>query len=98
MKTFNLVRDSKYTTWWRDFYEVKAETLEEAVKIIINLELRPDPIYEDELDDSLERITPTENNGQITEEIFDRDDTQNSQEMIHSIWNDVTGFKPKPVK
>lgn len=30
-----------YNTWWRDFYEIEANTLEEAIKIVLSGEIEP---------------------------------------------------------
>ena len=39
MPVFNLKVDSLYQQWWRDYYEVEAETKEEAVQMILNEEV-----------------------------------------------------------
>ena len=39
MATFNLKVDSLYKQWWRDYYEVEAETREEAVQLILDEEV-----------------------------------------------------------
>lgn len=36
MPVFNLKVDSLYKQWWRDYYEVEAETREEAVQLILD--------------------------------------------------------------
>lgn len=41
MAIFKLRRDEKYASWWRDYYEIKADTLEEAIKIINNGDVEP---------------------------------------------------------
>lgn len=33
MPIFNLKVDSLYRQWWRDYYEVEAETKEEAISV-----------------------------------------------------------------
>ena len=38
MAIFNLKVDSLYQQWWRDYYEVEAETIEEAIQLILNEE------------------------------------------------------------
>lgn len=38
MPIFNLKVDSLYQQWWRDYYEVEAETKEEAIQLILNEE------------------------------------------------------------
>ena len=39
MPIFNLKVDSLYKQWWRDYYEVEAETREEAVQLILDEEV-----------------------------------------------------------
>jgi hypothetical protein len=39
MATFNLKVDSLYKQWWRDYYEVEAETKEEAIQLILDEEV-----------------------------------------------------------
>jgi hypothetical protein len=39
MAIFNLKVDSLYRQWWRDYYEVEAETLEEAIQLILDEEV-----------------------------------------------------------
>ena len=33
MAVFKILRDELYETWWRDYFEVEAETLEEAAMV-----------------------------------------------------------------
>jgi hypothetical protein len=39
MAIFNLKVDSLYKQWWRDYYEVEAETREEAIQLILDEEV-----------------------------------------------------------
>lgn len=39
MPIFNLKVDSLYKQWWRDYYEVEAETKEEAIQLILDEEV-----------------------------------------------------------
>lgn len=39
MPIFNLKVDSLYKQWWRDYYEVEAETQEEAMQLILDEEV-----------------------------------------------------------
>lgn len=39
MAIFNLKVDSLYKQWWRDYYEVEAETQEEAIQLILDEEV-----------------------------------------------------------
>lgn len=41
MPVFKLKRDEKYETWWRDFFEVEADTIEEAINLIKEGEIDP---------------------------------------------------------
>ena len=41
MPIFKLKKDEKIETWWRDYYEIEADSLEEAVEIILNGEVDP---------------------------------------------------------
>lgn len=39
MTIFNLKVDSLYQQWWRDYYKVEAETIEEAIQLILDEEV-----------------------------------------------------------
>ena len=41
MPIFKLKKDEKIETWWRDYYEIEADSLEEAVEIILSGEVDP---------------------------------------------------------
>lgn len=41
MAIFKLKKDEKISTWWRDYYEIEAESVEEAVAIILEGEVDP---------------------------------------------------------
>jgi hypothetical protein len=41
MPIFKLKRDEKIETWWRDYYEIEADSLEEAIEIILSGEVDP---------------------------------------------------------
>lgn len=41
MAIFKLKKDEKISTWWRDYYEIEAESIEEAVAIILEGEVDP---------------------------------------------------------
>lgn len=34
MAVFKILRDELYETWWRDYFEVEAKTLEEAIQLV----------------------------------------------------------------
>ena len=71
---FNLYEDVKVCTWRRYSYEVEAETLEEAVELVRDGEV--DSTDMDEFFESDEFLSPQENGGQPTHEIYlAKDDT-----------------------
>lgn len=41
MPIFKLKKDEKIETGWRDYYEIEADSLEEAVEIILSGEVDP---------------------------------------------------------
>ena len=41
MSLFKLKCDRMYETWWRDFYEIEAPSVEEAIEIILSGEVEP---------------------------------------------------------
>ena len=87
MEQFNLVKDSKYTTWWRDYYTIEAESLEEAIKIATD-EYTYEAIYSEEIDECLENMTIEQNQGNCTVEVFDSHD----KPFMNAIWNNVKLF------
>ena len=49
MAIFNLYVDALYPAWYRDYYTVEAESIEEAIQMIKDYEVEPDksePLYE----------------------------------------------------
>lgn len=68
MSLFKLYKDVKYTSWDRLYYEVEAETIEDAVKKIVDGDVEE---YDIEALDEYETLTPEENNGRSTVEIYD---------------------------
>ena len=49
MPIFKLHKDSLWEQWYRDYYEVEAETIEEAVRMIREYDVDPydsEPIYD----------------------------------------------------
>lgn len=70
MNTYKLYRDRKNTVWDRCFFTVEAETLEEAIQLVIEDEVFPNDseiVY-----DTLEWMLPSK--GESTEEVFDDND------------------------
>ena len=78
MKTFNFYKDEKCTIWYRGEFEVEAESYEEAVAKVKQME--DDPMLYDNVDvrwdllhDTLEGLTPEDNDGQTTNEVYSAD-------------------------
>lgn len=73
MEIFNLVIDTKNTIWRRCYVKIEAETLEEAINIVKD----DHDCYDSELLLETECLmTPEENDGKPTIEIFDYNDNQ----------------------
>lgn len=66
---FNLYKDSKNTIWRRDYFNIEADSIEDAINKILNLDVFPDD--SELLSDTEEGMLPSENGGQCTEEIID---------------------------
>lgn len=67
MAIFKLKKDSLYENWWRDYYEIEADSLEDAIKIILSGEVEPydsrdlidtlaEPVKIEILDEELNKI------------------------------------------
>lgn len=67
MAIFKLKKDSLYENWWRDYYEIEADSLEEAINIILSGEIEPydtenlidalaEPVKIEILDEELNKI------------------------------------------
>ena len=41
MPVFKLKKDEKVEAWWREYYEVEADTVEEAVQAILDGDIDP---------------------------------------------------------
>jgi ribosomal protein S4E len=76
MKTFEFNLDQKHTVWYRNTFEVKAKTLEEAktkaVKLF-NTKTIPDNAWEINYE-TLEEMTLEDNDNFSTEELFYNDE------------------------
>ena len=72
MKTFEFFLDQKITTWMRTEFEVKANDLNEAVKIAKEMYDRGDVdnIAWQEIDGTKEILQPRDNGGESTAEIY----------------------------
>lgn len=78
MKTFNFYKDQKCTIWERAKFEIEAETYEQAVQIVKEMEENPSMYDEIEtrwefLYETNEQITPEQNGYEATIEIFSDD-------------------------
>jgi D-mannonate dehydratase len=72
MKTFEFFLDQKVTTWMRTDFEVKANDLNEAVKIAKQMYDAGDleQISWEEIMDTQEILNPKDNGGESTAEIY----------------------------
>lgn len=67
MAIFKLKKYSLYENWWRDYYEIEADSLEDAIKIVLSGEVEPhdtenlidvlaEPVKIEILDEELNKI------------------------------------------
>ena len=72
MKTFEFFLDQKVTTWMRTDFEVKANDLNEAVKIAKEMYVKGDldEIPWEEILETRELLNPEDNGGETTAEIY----------------------------
>jgi D-mannonate dehydratase len=72
MKTFEFFLDQKVTTWMRTEFEVKANDLNEAVKIAKQMYDAGDleGVSWEEIIDTKEVLQPSDNGGESTAEIY----------------------------
>ena len=72
MKTFEFFLDQKVTTWMRTDFEVKANDLNEAVKIAKQMYDAGDleGVSWEEIMDTKEVLQPSDNGGESTAEIY----------------------------
>lgn len=82
MKTFDLYMDTKYTNWYRQYYTVEAETLEEAIELITSNQV--ECYYEEDLCCE-ELISPEENCHASTKEIYNDKDNK-------ILWDNVNKY------
>ena len=65
MPIFKLHKDSLWEHWYREYYEVEAETIEEAVQMIKDYDVDPydsEPLYDFEQEPLEEEIVDQEGN------------------------------------
>ena len=72
MNSFNLYEDVLSRTWNRYYYEVEADTLEEAIEKVKDGEV--DCYDSEQLYESTDDLAPEENNGSATREIYHEDE------------------------
>ncbi len=85
MKTFDFYKDEKNTIWVRHQFSIEAESYEQALEKIKEVEGNPAESYEDEMNteylyETLESIDPEENEGNATCEIHSED----TNELIYT--------------
>jgi len=86
MKTFEFFLDQKVTTWMRTEFEVKANDLNEAVKIakekLENGDL--DDIGWQEIDNTKEVLQPKDNGGESTAEVYNMEKNGDVMEIYNN--------------
>jgi len=85
MKTFDFYKDEKNTIWVRHQFSIEAESYEQALEKIKEVEGNPAESYEDEIDteylyETIESMDPEENDNQATCEIHSED----TNELIYT--------------
>ena len=94
MKTFEFFLDQKVTTWMRTEFEVKANDLNEAVKIakekLENGDL--DDIGWQEIDNTKEVLQPKDNGGESTAEIYNMNNVGDVLEVYSNKVDQVKNF------
>jgi hypothetical protein len=78
MQTFDFYKDEKQTIWVRTKFNIEAESYEQALEKIKEVEENQSESYEnvlywEYLEETLEEITPEENKGEATIEIHSED-------------------------
>lgn len=92
MPQFEFHLDKKVTSWYREFHYIDADTLQQAQKIMIDnfISGNTDETFneQDEIPDTWEELTPKDNGGQPTQEVWCEEsmllliDNQVNQPMI----------------
>lgn len=79
MKTFDFYKDEKQTIWVRHQFKIEAESYEQALEKIKEVNngdhsvIHDNQIYWEYLEETLEEMTPEENKGNATIEIYSED-------------------------
>jgi hypothetical protein len=94
MKTFEFFLDQKITTWMRTEFEVKANDLNEAVKIAKEMYDRGDldDIGWQEIDGTKEILQPRDNGGESTAEIYNMNQLGDVLEVFSNKVDQVKNF------
>jgi hypothetical protein len=94
MKTFEFFLDQKITTWMRTEFEVKAENLNEAVKIAKEMYDRGDleNIDWEEIDGTKEILQPKDNGGESTAEVYNMENNGDVLEVYSNKVGQVENF------
>jgi hypothetical protein len=94
MKTFEFFLDQKITTWMRTDFEVKANDLNEAVKIAKQMydDGNLEQISWEEIMDTQEILNPKDNGGQSTAEIYNMNDRGDVLEVFSNKVDQVKNF------
>ena len=94
MKTFEFFLDQKVTTWMRTEFEVKANDLNEAVKIAKEMYDRGDVdnIAWQEIDGTKEILQPKDNGGESTAEIYNMNQLGDVLEVFSNKVDQVKNF------
>jgi hypothetical protein len=75
MKEFDFYLDNKHTIWYRNKFTIEAETLEEAkAKVLQICDSDTDELPSEDWDllhDTAEYLTPDENGGEATQELYE---------------------------
>jgi len=94
MKTFEFFLDQKVTTWMRTDFEVKANDLNEAVKIAKQMyeDGDLDEVSWEEIMDTKEVLQPSDNGGESTAEIYNMNQLGDVLEVFSNKVDQVKNF------
>ena len=94
MKTFEFFLDQKVTTWMRTEFEVKANDLNEAVKIAKQMYDAGDleGVSWEEIMDTKEVLQPSDNGGESTAEIYNMNQLGDVLEVYSNKVDQVKNF------
>ena len=86
MEKFEFFLDQKVTTWMRTEFEVKANDLNEAVKIAKQMyeDGDLDEVGWEEIDGTKEVLQPSENDGETTAEIYNMNERGDVMEVYNN--------------